>query len=320
MGAQLASLDVENLSGAVATSGDIATISAEAYAANNTLVHESVDKVDVQNTADAGVEDGKPVLPFPLEPLVNVIRVKFSKSVSNVRRSRGERVGRLMQLTGWRSGARDLGRSGVRGRGVLLGSRGSRRSTSARPGLSGARRGGGLGCLWAIAYDIMSEKNLEASAYWLGNKSSPNPRKQLLAVSKAERYISNGVLTAIRVWIRRDLPTVDTSRARLVPTEGVLRGSRWRIEAWRTLRRAVGKALGLLRFLWRRGQTGATLSCSSCHYAAKQGALTVADCRRRLRGATMLRTADVGRVGRPSGSVKLSLQTRELFLVPKTED
>ena len=106
----------------------------------------------------------------------------------------------------------------------------------------------------------------------------------------------------------------------MVPTERMLRRTRRRIEAWGTLGRAVRKALGLLRLLRRRGQAGPSLSSCSCHYAAEQSALTVADRRRRLRGAAMLRAADVRGVRGSPGGVNLSLQTRELLLVPGTQD
>lgn len=143
MSTQLASLDVKNLSGAVATRSDVTTVGAEADAAHNTLVRQGVDQVDVQDTADTRVENGEPIRAFPLEPLVNMLRVQLSQGIADVRGGSRKSIRRLMELSGRGSGAWNLGRSGVgRGR-VLLRSGGTRRTTSG-PGLSRSRRGSGL--------------------------------------------------------------------------------------------------------------------------------------------------------------------------------
>lgn len=164
MGAQLTTLNIEDLSGAVATSGNVTTIGAEANAAHNALVGQSVDQVDIQYTADTGIEDGEPILTLPLEPLVNVLRIELRQGVSNVRCRGGEGIRGFVELPGGRSGARDLGRSGVGRSGVLLRGRRSRRTTG-RPRLARTRRGCGLRrALRTVAYDTVRSKVLEKGA------------------------------------------------------------------------------------------------------------------------------------------------------------
>lgn len=60
-------LDIENLCRAVAASGDISSVQTETNAADYTLMGQIVDQVDVEDTARAGVEDGKPISTLFLE-------------------------------------------------------------------------------------------------------------------------------------------------------------------------------------------------------------------------------------------------------------
>lgn len=58
----LSSVDVEDLSGSVATGGDILSVVAEADTADYALVLQGVEEVHVENAWHAGVEDGEPVV------------------------------------------------------------------------------------------------------------------------------------------------------------------------------------------------------------------------------------------------------------------
>lgn len=58
----LTSLDIENLGRLVAAGGDILAVVAEANAANDALVGERVDQVDIQDALHLRVEDGIPVV------------------------------------------------------------------------------------------------------------------------------------------------------------------------------------------------------------------------------------------------------------------
>lgn len=48
----------------VAARGDIFTISAKPYTANNAVVNKVMNKVDVQNPGNVRVEHGKPISTF----------------------------------------------------------------------------------------------------------------------------------------------------------------------------------------------------------------------------------------------------------------
>lgn len=58
----LTSLDIENLGRLVAASGDVLAVVAKANTANNALVGERVDQVDIQNALHLRVENGIPVV------------------------------------------------------------------------------------------------------------------------------------------------------------------------------------------------------------------------------------------------------------------
>lgn len=58
----LARLNVVNLSGTVAAGGYVLAVMAEAHAADNTLVCESVDKIDIQHARHVLVKDDEPVV------------------------------------------------------------------------------------------------------------------------------------------------------------------------------------------------------------------------------------------------------------------
>lgn len=63
----LTALDIKDLGGSVAASGNKTAIAAESNTANNTLVGQIVHKLDVKVTADSGVEDSIPVITFAFQ-------------------------------------------------------------------------------------------------------------------------------------------------------------------------------------------------------------------------------------------------------------
>jgi hypothetical protein len=69
------SLDVEDLSRAVATGGNISTVQTETHAAHDTLMRQVVDQVDVENTSRSRIEDGKPVASLFLQVLWQLLDI-----------------------------------------------------------------------------------------------------------------------------------------------------------------------------------------------------------------------------------------------------
>lgn len=84
MGMQGARLDIENPSGAVTASSNVATVRTKADAAHNILMRESVSQVDVQNATNARVENGEPVLAFSLVSFWNSLDVQISKAIPDL--------------------------------------------------------------------------------------------------------------------------------------------------------------------------------------------------------------------------------------------
>jgi hypothetical protein len=78
----VSSLHIENLRGAVATGCYKATVKTEAHTTNNTLMGKVVDKVDIEDTSGAGVEDGEPIATFLLQVLRQLLDVQIGKNVA----------------------------------------------------------------------------------------------------------------------------------------------------------------------------------------------------------------------------------------------
>lgn len=85
----LSSADVKDLGGPVAASSDVLAVLAEADAANNAVVLQRVDQVDVENALDLGVEDGMPVAASLLVVGGYGVEVEFTESVADRRRRAG---------------------------------------------------------------------------------------------------------------------------------------------------------------------------------------------------------------------------------------
>jgi hypothetical protein len=130
---RVASVDIENLRGAVAACCHIPAVHAEAYTADDTLMRKVVDKVDVQDTPGARVEDGEPIAALLLQVLWQLLNVEIGKDVAL--RHRDLVLGHQGSL--WvvrrRGRPRHLGRTGI-GRWVVLlrSGRPSRRTARAR--------------------------------------------------------------------------------------------------------------------------------------------------------------------------------------------
>lgn len=88
----LTRLDVKDLRRAVAAGGNVLAVMAESHAADDTLVGERVDQVDVKNALNLGVEDGVPVIASLLVVRSNRINLEITKRVSHGRRAWAEAV------------------------------------------------------------------------------------------------------------------------------------------------------------------------------------------------------------------------------------
>lgn len=84
----LSSVDIENLSGSVAASGDILAIVAEANAADYTLVLQSVEEINVKNPWNLRVEDGEPIRLDLLLVIREALEVQLCQCISNIRNVR----------------------------------------------------------------------------------------------------------------------------------------------------------------------------------------------------------------------------------------
>jgi len=75
--------DVKNLSRSVATRCDIFSVVTKANAADNTLVLKGVKEINIQNSWNFWVEDGKPIRLDLLLVGRQTFQVQFGKSISN---------------------------------------------------------------------------------------------------------------------------------------------------------------------------------------------------------------------------------------------
>jgi hypothetical protein len=241
VGDRVARLDVEDLGRAVAASGDVAAVETEAHTADDTLVGQVVDEVDVEDAAGAGVEDGEPVGALLLEVFGQLLDFEIGEDVALAERdvAGGHEGALLLLLVRRRRGTGDLGRAGVRRRVVLLGSsRAARRAARGRALAAGG--GSGLG---------------------------------RLRVALSCRVSSVGIACG-----RRKL-TVG-GRAGLLVTAKVLGRARSGIQARRALGTEMGRhALLLLGLLRGRGEARAALGSAAGHDAAEEVAGAVANLR-----------------------------------------
>ena len=82
----LATGNIENLSRLVAPSCDVFTVLAEANAANNAVVLERVDQIDIENSLDLGVEDGVPFIARLLVVGSKRIQLEIPEGIADWRR------------------------------------------------------------------------------------------------------------------------------------------------------------------------------------------------------------------------------------------
>ena len=149
----LATLDIEDLSRTVATSGNKSSITAETNTADYTLMGQVVDELDVQSATNAWVENSIPVFTLALEVAGKGFNGQVDQLVAaatkllNVLLVLGQRKSLLLLSESWRrGGTRHGGRTGVRVCVVLLrGAGNTRRATSISSGLARARRSCRLG-------------------------------------------------------------------------------------------------------------------------------------------------------------------------------
>jgi hypothetical protein len=78
----LAGSNVEDLSRSVATSGNVLAISAESHTANNTVVNQVVNELNVQHTLHLRVENSVPIGTFAFLGSREIIWVPIGQGVS----------------------------------------------------------------------------------------------------------------------------------------------------------------------------------------------------------------------------------------------
>lgn len=85
-------VDIEDLSGSVAASGNILAIVAEAHAADDALMLQSVEQIDVKNPWNLRVEDGEPIGLDLLLVIREALEVQLCQCISNISN---------MRVVGW---------------------------------------------------------------------------------------------------------------------------------------------------------------------------------------------------------------------------
>lgn len=142
-----ASLDVKDLGGAIAAGGNVLAVVAKSHAADDALVGERMDQIDVENTLDGRVENGVPVAALLLVVRRDRFDLEVTERIADAARADHALVrGRVADL---RRGIRGIRRRGVDLRGGRASGRAADAST-ARAGRSGALgrlRGHAVGAL-----------------------------------------------------------------------------------------------------------------------------------------------------------------------------
>lgn len=75
-------LNIEDLGRTIATGCNITTVKTEAHAADDTLVRQVVDEVDVEDAPCPRIEDGVPVVAFPLVLSRQLLDVQVGQNVT----------------------------------------------------------------------------------------------------------------------------------------------------------------------------------------------------------------------------------------------
>jgi hypothetical protein len=149
----LTTLDIEDLSRTVATSGNESSITAETNTADYTLVGQVVDELNIQSATNTGVKNSVPIFTLALEVAGKSFDGQVDQLVAattkllNILLVLGQREGLLLLSDSRRRGrARHGGGTGVRVCVVLLrGAGNTGRTTSVGTGLARAGRGCRLG-------------------------------------------------------------------------------------------------------------------------------------------------------------------------------
>lgn len=71
----VAGCNFEDLSRAIATSSHVFSILTKSHAADNTIVMEIGDQLDIEDTAHVGIENSIPVIPFTLLVRTHIVRL-----------------------------------------------------------------------------------------------------------------------------------------------------------------------------------------------------------------------------------------------------
>jgi hypothetical protein len=136
--------DVEDLGRAVATSGNITAVKTEAHAADNTLVGQVMNQIDVEDAPCPWVEDGVPVVAFPLVLRGQLLDIQISQDIALSQRHLVVRDQGILLVVGRRGWSRHLGRSREGSRVVLLRRGRASRRAARRAWALAARRGSWL--------------------------------------------------------------------------------------------------------------------------------------------------------------------------------
>jgi hypothetical protein len=180
-------LNIEDLSRAVATSGDIATVKTEAHTADYTLVRQVVDQVDIEYAPSPGVEDSVPVVTLPLVLSRQLLDIQISQTVSLCQRERRLvlRHQGILLVVGRRGRSGNLGRSRVGSRVVLLRRSRASRRTARRTGALAAGRSCGL---WGLAIPVSRRSRLVPTEVLWRAWRRVEPRRTLRATTKLWRH------------------------------------------------------------------------------------------------------------------------------------
>ena len=152
----LASIHIEDLRRAVATSRNKATVVAETHAAHDTLMCQVVNKLHIKSAVYAWVEHGMPILSLALKVGRQLLRLEFTKLVADllqlcmrVLKIRSDLL--VLILEGWWCRPGDVRRAWVRVRLALLWRGRTGKARGSHPWLPWAWRGSRLWWLGTVA-------------------------------------------------------------------------------------------------------------------------------------------------------------------------
>ena len=271
----LTGIDIEDLRRPVAAGGDIATIMAEAHAADDTLVRKVVEKVHIKLAVYARVEHRMPILALALQMRWELLRVKLGELVADLLKLRLSVLEvRRELLVLWRRWRRTgtTRRSWVWVRLALLRSRWTTKTRRAYTWLR-TGRGGWLGSARAITCE--------------------------LSVLSWDRR-NNADSTIYAGW----------ASLRLTVCERVVRWTRWCVEAWRCLTLHMPWQAWLSWLLLGRRRESRSALSGVRHDPLEQIRWAMADGRR----SRMLRASRAA-LRRSSALFELGAQPVDLFLI-----